>query len=49
MKELPNQSIEVVTLFLQKLEKLNDKERAVLITTIDLLNHPVFITNDLKS
>lgn len=46
MKELPNQSLEIVTLFLQKLEKLTDKERAVLIATIDLLNHPVFVTSN---
>ncbi len=35
----------IVELYLEKLEKLNDDERRVLIRTIDLLNHPVFIAS----
>lgn len=46
MERIENQkSIEIVHMFLDKLEKLNEKERATLICTIDILNHPTFITN----
>lgn len=41
----PPVDLRLVTLFLEKLEKMTDKERAVLITTIEMLNHPMFVTN----
>lgn len=37
---------EIALLFLQKLEKLTDEERCVLIKTIDLINHPMFIASN---
>lgn len=45
MKELEYKNIEIVRLFLEKVEKLNERERATLIKTIELLNTPVFISN----
>ncbi len=45
MKELELKNIEVVVLFLQKLEKLTDEERKTLIKTIQLINNPMFISN----
>jgi len=33
----------ILLLYLEKLEKLNNKERAVIILTIDILNHPTFV------
>ncbi len=45
MEELEYKNIEVVILFLQKLEIMNEHERKVLIHTIELLNNPMFVTN----
>ncbi len=44
MEKLEMKGMRIVELYLEKLEKLNDDERRVLIRTIDLLNHPIFIT-----
>jgi hypothetical protein len=44
MEEIKPNGLKTVELFLEKLEKLNEKERAVLIQTIDLLNHPIFVS-----
>lgn len=45
MKEIEYKGLDIVKLFLEKLEKLNDKERAVIIRTIEMLNNPMFLTN----
>lgn len=49
MKEEVNnkEGIRMVLLFLEKLEKLTEKERATLIKTIDILNTPIFVANNL--
>ena len=36
---------EIVLLFLEKLELLNEEERRTIIKTIQILNSPVFIVN----
>jgi len=45
MEKLEYNGIEIVRLYLEKLELLTEEERRILIKTIDLLNHPVFISN----
>lgn len=39
----PEVNMAIVKLFLEKLELLSPRERAVLIKTIDILSHPVFL------
>lgn len=45
MEKLENnkEEIRIVLLFLEKLETLTQREREVLIKTIDILNHPIFL------
>lgn len=43
MELIELKNAEIPRLFLEKLEKLNDKEREVLIQTIDLINRPLFL------
>jgi hypothetical protein len=45
LKEAETTSQKIVFLFLDKLEKLTEKERAILIVTIDELNNPLLITH----
>lgn len=47
MDEIPNKNIGVVHLYLEKIEKLNDREREVLIETINILNHPIFVSKNI--
>lgn len=46
MKELGmnEDALKVVRLYLEKVELLNPREREILLKTIDLLNHPLYIT-----
>ena len=47
MREIKHdKEVEIVYLFLNKLELLNDKERSTIIATIDWLNNPIFITHN---
>ncbi len=46
MEKMETKGLKIIELYLEKLEKLNEKERAILIQTIDLLNHPIFVTNN---
>jgi hypothetical protein len=46
MEEKQYNGLEVVKLFLEKIELLTDKERQVIIKTIDILNNPLFITKE---
>lgn len=39
----------IVRLYLEKLELLNEKERAVLIDSINLLNKPVFVADSFNN
>ena len=39
---------QIVLLFLEKLELLNESERAEILKVIQLLNHPSFIVNEPK-
>lgn len=45
MKKI-NENLKIPQLFLEKLELLTREERQVLIKTIDILNHPIFITRN---
>lgn len=45
MEQLEFKHTDIVLLFLQKLEALNERERAVLIRTIEIINTPMFVTN----
>lgn len=47
MEKLEFVGMEIVRLYLVKLEELNEEERRVLIKTIDILNHPFFISKEL--
>ena len=44
--EIPEIHIKIVLNYLEKLEKLNEKERGVLIKTIDIINNPMFIISE---
>lgn len=46
MEELEIKNIDIVRMYLQKLEQFNDEERRVLIKTIDLINHPMFFASN---
>lgn len=37
-------NIKIVCLFLEKVELLTKEERKILIHTIDIINHPIFIS-----
>lgn len=39
--------MEIIKLFLEKLELLTEKERAILIDSIKLLNNPVYYSNNM--
>lgn len=43
MRELNTVGIEVVRLFLEKIEILTDEERKTIIQTIQLINKPIFV------
>lgn len=45
MKKLNYEGIEIVGMYLEKLELLNEKERGILIQTIHLLNNPMYISD----
>lgn len=47
MEQLETKNIDIVRLFLQKVEVLNETERAILIKTIEIINTPLFVTNTL--
>ena len=38
--------MEIVKLFLEKLEKLTQEERRILIKSIEWISYPLFVTND---
>lgn len=40
------EGLAVVRLYLEKLELLTEKERSVLLETIDWLNHPILINEE---
>ena len=42
-EELPLKHVDIVRLFLEKLEKMNEVERATIIRTIVLINQPMFL------
>jgi hypothetical protein len=45
MEKIEYSGITIIKLYLQKLELLNDRERATLIGAIELINTPLFIAN----
>jgi hypothetical protein len=44
IEQIKNPALDVVLLYLQNLEILNNEERKVLIQTIHLMNNPMFIS-----
>ena len=44
MEKLEYDGINIVFLYLNKLESLTDRERRVLIDAIELINKPMFVT-----
>lgn len=42
--EEPLINLQIVWLFLTKLNELNPEERAEILNTIKLINHPIFLT-----
>ena len=47
MDKIEYSGLKIVGLYLEKLELLNEQERAVITKTIDLLNHPVFVAENI--
>lgn len=45
VKKIDYSGINILQLFLTKLETLTDEERKILIHAIDIMNHPIFIAN----
>lgn len=45
MEQLETKNLDIVRLFLEKLENLNEDERRVLIKSIDIINHTVFLVD----
>ena len=45
MKELEYNGMTILTLFLEKLEKLTDREREVVIQSIEMINKPIFVSD----
>lgn len=41
-----NDALKILRNFLEKLEQLNPEERRAIITTINLINHPIFTTTN---
>ncbi len=43
--QIENHGQRIVELYLEKVEKLTDRERAALIQTIELLNRPILVSS----
>jgi len=50
MEQVPKNedSLKIVRLYLEKIEILNERERATLIKTIEILNNPLFVVPGFK-
>ena len=43
MEKIEYSGMEIITLYLRKLEQLNPDERRVILKAIELINHPFFV------